>query len=128
MTFAELSTVYNSKLPVKVLIIDNKYLGMIRQWQELFFDNRLSGADLDGNPDFVKIASAYGIPAKRVTRAGDVDKAIKWAMAINDGPCLIEAEVVKEDNVFPMIPAGAPLSGMIIEKPKVKMEKPSGST
>ena len=63
-----------------------------------------------------------------MTRAGDVDKAINWAMAYNDGPCLIEAEVVKDDNVFPMIPAGAPLSGMIVEKPKTKMEKPSGST
>lgn len=128
MTMCELATAALQKVPVKILIINNRYLGMIRQWQELFFDNRLSGADLDGNPDFVKIAAAYGIPARRVTRAGDVDKAIKWAMAINDGPCLIEAEVVKEDNVFPMIPAGAPLSGMIIEKPKVKMEKPSGST
>ena len=128
MTLCELATAVLQKAPVKILIINNSYLGMIRQWQELFFDNRISGADLEGNPDFVKLAGAYGVPAKRVTRAGDVDKAIKWAMAYNEGPCLIEAEVVKEDNVFPMIPAGAPLSGMIIEKPKVKMEKPSGST
>jgi len=101
---------------------------MIRQWQELFFDNRISGADLEGNPDFIKLAAAYNVPGKRVKRAGDVDKAIKWAMAHNDGPCLIEVEVVKEDNVFPMIPAGAALSAMIIEKPKEKMEKPTGST
>ena len=128
MTLCELATAQLQKVPVKILIINNSYLGMIRQWQELFFDNRLSGADLEGNPDFVKLAGAYGVPARRVTRAGDVDKAIQWAMAYNDGPCLIEAEVVKEDNVFPMIPAGAPLSGMIVEKPKVKMEKPTGST
>ena len=128
MTLCELATAKLQKVPVKILIINNSYLGMIRQWQELFFDNRISGADLEGNPDFVKLAAAYGVPAKRVTRAGDVDKAIKWAMAYNDGPCLIEAEVVKEDNVFPMIPAGAPLSGMITEKPKAKMEKPTGST
>jgi acetolactate synthase I/II/III large subunit len=128
MTLCELSTAMLQKAPVKILIINNSYLGMIRQWQELFFDNRLSGADLEGNPDFVKLAAAYGVPGKRVKRAGDVDKAIKWAMAYNKGPCLVEAEVVKDDNVFPMIPAGAPLSGMIIEKPKVKMEKPTGST
>ncbi len=128
MTLCEMATAKLQKVPVKILIINNSYLGMIRQWQELFFDNRISGADLEGNPDFVKLAAAYDIPARRVTRSGDVDKAIKWAMAYNDGPCLIEAEVVKEDNVFPMIPAGAPLSGMIVEKPKVKMEKPSGST
>ncbi len=128
MTLCEMATAKLQKVPVKILIINNRYLGMIRQWQELFFDNRLSGADLEGNPDFVKLAAAYDIPAKRVTRSGDVDKAIKWAMAYNDGPCLIEAEVVKEDNVFPMIPAGAPLSGMIVEKPKMKMEKPTGST
>ncbi len=128
MTLCELATAKLQKVPVKILIINNSYLGMIRQWQELFFDNRLSGADLEGNPDFVKLAAAYDIPGRRVTRAGDVDKAIKWAMDYNDGPCLIEAEVVKEDNVFPMIPAGAPLSGMIVEKPKIKMEKPTGST
>ena len=128
MTLCELATAALQKTPVKILIINNSYLGMIRQWQELFFDNRLSGADLEGNPDFIKLAAAYKIPGKRVTRAGDVDKAIAWAMAYHDGPCVIEAEVVKEDNVFPMIPAGAPLSGMIIEKPKTKMDKPSGST
>ncbi|MBA3686558.1 MAG: biosynthetic-type acetolactate synthase large subunit [Planctomycetes bacterium] len=128
MTLCELATAALQKVPVKILVINNHYLGMIRQWQELFFDNRLSGADLEGNPDFCKLAGAYGIPAKRVTRAGDVDKVLKWAMAYDDGPCLVEAEVVKEDNVFPMIPAGAALSGMIIEKPKHKMEKPSGST
>ena len=127
MTLCELATAFLQKVPVKILIINNRYLGMIRQWQELFFDNRLSGADLEGNPDFVKVAEAYGVKAKRIKRSGDVDKAIKWANA-QSGPCLIEAEVVKEDNVFPMIPAGAALTGMIVEKPKVKMEKPTGST
>ena len=127
MTLCELATAFLQKANVKVLIINNSYLGMIRQWQELFFDNRLSGADLEGNPDFVKLAEAYGVKAKRVKRAADVDKAIKWANSFV-GPAVVEAEVVKEDNVFPMIPAGAPLSGMIIEKPKAKMEKPTGST
>jgi acetolactate synthase-1/2/3 large subunit len=128
MTMCELATAALHKVAVKILIINNAYLGMIRQWQELFFDNRLSGADLEGNPDFVKLAAAYGVKGWRIRRAGDVDRVLKAAMAYNDGPCLIDAEVVKEDNVFPMIPAGAPLRDMIIEKPKHKMEKPTGST
>jgi acetolactate synthase-1/2/3 large subunit len=128
MTLCELATAFVEKVPVKVLIINNHYLGMIRQWQELFFDNRLSGCDLPGNPDFCKLAEAYGIKAFRIKRAADVDKVLKKAMAYNDGPCVIDAEVVKEDNVFPMIPAGAGYAQMIVEKPKMKMEKPTGST
>ncbi len=128
MTLCELSTAAVEKVPVKVLIINNRYLGMIRQWQELFFDNRLSGCDLPGNPDFCKLAEAYGVKAFRIKRAADIDKVLKKAMAYNDGPCVIDAEVVKEDNVFPMIPAGAGYAQMIVEKPKVKMEKPTGST
>jgi acetolactate synthase-1/2/3 large subunit len=128
MTMCELATAALHKLPVKVLIINNSYLGMIRQWQELFYDNRLSGADLEGNPDFVKLAQAFGIKGFRITRAGDVDRVLKAAMEYNDGPCVIDAEVVKEDNVFPMIPAGAALKDMIIERPKTKLEKPTGST
>jgi len=128
MTLAELATAAIHKLPVKVLIINNSYLGMVRQWQELFFDNRLSGVDLVGNPDFVKLAGAYGIKAWRVRRPAEVDRVLKAAMDYNEGPCVVEAEVIKEDNVFPMIPAGAALRDMIIEKPKQKMEKPTGST
>ena len=101
---------------------------MVRQWQELFFDNRLSGVDLEGNPDFVKLAGAYGIKGWHIKRPSEVDRVLKAAMAYNDGPCVVEAEVIKEDNVFPMIPAGAALRDMIIERPKQKMAKPEGST
>jgi acetolactate synthase-1/2/3 large subunit len=128
MTMAELATACIHKLPVKILVINNHYLGMIRQWQELFYDNRLSGADLEGNPDFVKIAQAYGAKGFRIRRAADVDRILKQAMDYNDGPCIVDAEVVKEDNVFPMIPAGAALKDMIVERPKEKLEKPTGST
>jgi acetolactate synthase-1/2/3 large subunit len=128
MTMSELATAAIHKLPVKVLVVNNRYLGMIRQWQELFYDNRLSGADLEGNPDFVKVAQAYGIRGWHLRRSGDIDRILKAAMDYNDGPCLVEAEVVKEDNVFPMIPAGAAVSDMIIERPKHRMEKPAGST
>ena len=128
MTLAELSTAAIHKLKVKILIIDNKYLGMVRQWQELFYENRESGVDLVGNPDFVKLAEAYGIKGFRIKRAGDLRKTLEKAMKYNDGPCVIHAEVSKADNVFPMIPAGAPISHMILEAPKTKMEKPRGST
>ncbi len=127
MTLAELSTVFVNKLPVKVLIIDNKYLGMVRQWQELFFDNRLSGVDLEGNPDFVKLAEAYSIKGFHMNKPEHCEAVMKQAMEYK-GPCVIHAEVIKEDNVFPMIPAGKSAHHMIIEKPTTKMEKPSGST
>jgi acetolactate synthase-1/2/3 large subunit len=128
MTLSELATAAVNKIAVKVLVINNHFLGMVRQWQELFYENRLSGTDLEGNPDFVKLAEAYNIKAFHLRRAADVDKVLQAAMEYNDGPCVIDAEVVKEDNVFPMIPAGAALSDMIIEPPKVTLEKPSGST
>jgi len=128
MTLCEMATAAIHKLPVKTLVINNNYLGMVRQWQELFFENRLSGVDLEGNPDFVKLARAYGVQAWRIRRPAEVDKVLRRAHEYRDGPCLVVAEVVKEDNVFPMIPAGAPLSGMIIEKPRTRLEKPTGST
>jgi acetolactate synthase I/II/III large subunit len=128
MTMSELATAAVHKLPVKVLIINNHYLGMVRQWQELFFENRLSGVDLEGNPDFVKLAAAYGIKGFYIRSPHEVDDVLRQARAYNDGPCVVEAVVEKEDNVFPMIPAGAALRDMIIERPKHKLEKPTGST
>ena len=128
MTMAELATAAVNKVAARCLIINNNYLGMVRQWQELFYDNRLSGVDLEGNPDFVKLAEAYGIKALRISRPGDVDRKLKEARDWKDGPVVVVAEVIKEDNVFPMIPAGAPISHMIIEPPKHRLEKPVGST
>ncbi len=127
MTLCELSTAAVHGVAAKVLVINNNFLGMVRQWQELFFENRLSGVDLEGNPDFVKLAEAYGVKGIRIRRPGDVDRKLQEARD-HDGPVVVVAEVVKEDNVFPMIPAGAPLSHMIIEPPKERLEKPSGST
>ena len=128
MTMSELATAAVNKVAARCLIINNNYLGMVRQWQELFYENRLSGVDLEGNPDFVKLAEAYGIKALRITRPGDVDRKLKEARAWKEGPVVVVAEVIKEDNVFPMIPAGAPVSHMIIEPPKHRLEKPVGST
>ncbi|MEA1910920.1 MAG: biosynthetic-type acetolactate synthase large subunit [Spirochaetota bacterium] len=128
MTLSELSTAVNQKLPIKILIINNHYLGMVRQWQDMFYDNRLSGVDLKGNPDFVKLAQAYGAKGFRIRRSSDVRKILSEALAYNDGPCVIDAEVEKLDNVFPMIPAGAGLNEILLEAPKTKLEKPKGST
>lgn len=127
MTLCELATAFVHKLPVKVIIIDNKYLGMVRQWQELFFDNRLSGVDLEGNPDFAKLAESYGIKAFHMNKPEHCEAVMREAMSY-PGPCVVHAEVIKENNVFPMVPAGKSAMHMIIEKPTAKMEKPTGST
>ena len=128
MTMPELATAATSKLPIKVLIINNAYLGMVRQWQEMFFENRYSGVDLEGNPDFVKLAESFGCKGFRIRRSGDVRRILQQAIDYNDGPCVIDACVEKEGNVFPMIPAGAAVSEMITEKPKIALPKPEGST
>jgi acetolactate synthase I/II/III large subunit len=128
MTAFELATAQIHKLPIKIVVLNNHYLGMVRQWQELFYDDRTSGVDLVGNPDFCKLAAAYGIPSVHIKRPADVTKQLEKALAYNDGPILIHAECIKTENVFPMIPAGAALEDMITEAPKMKMAKPVGST
>ena len=128
MTLCEIATAVIHKLPIKILVLNNHYLGMVRQWQELFFDNRESGVDLEGNPDFVKLAESYGCKGINIKRPADVKKKLQEALDYNEGPVLINAECVKTDNVFPMIPAGAALEDMLIEPPKNKMAKPVGST
>lgn len=128
MTLSELATAVIHKLPIKVLVINNRYLGMVRQWQNLFYDNRLSGVDLHGNPNFVKLAESYGAKGFRIRRSADVRRMIGSALAYNEGPVVIDVEVEKEDNVYPMIPAGASLKEMILEPPKVQLAKPVGST
>ena len=128
MTLCELATAVIHKLPIKILVLNNHYLGMVRQWQELFFENRESGVDLIGNPDFVKLAEAYGCKGINIKRPADVRKKLQEALDYNDGPILINAECIKTDNVFPMIPPGAALEDMLTEPPKYKMEKPIGST
>ncbi len=128
MTLFELATAALHKLPIKIVVLNNHYLGMVRQWQELFYEDRMSGVDLIGNPDFCKLAGAYGIPSVHIKRPADVTRMLKTALAYQDGPFLIHAECVKTDNVFPMIPAGATLEDMITEAPRQKMAKPTGST
>jgi len=117
MTMYELATAMNHKLPIKVLIINNRYLGMVRQWQNMFYANRLSGVDLVGSPDFVKLAQSYGAKAFRIKRAGEVKRVLGEALEHTGGPCVIDAMVEKENNVFPMIPAGGSFRDMILEAP-----------
>jgi len=129
MTMCELATACVHKLPVKILVLNNHYLGMVRQWQELFFESRESGVNLEGNPDFARLAESFpGAKGFTLKRGADIRKILKRAMDYNDGPCVINAEVEKADNVYPMIPAGRPIEDMILEAPKHKMEKPTGST
>jgi acetolactate synthase-1/2/3 large subunit len=118
MTMSDLATACNHKLPIKVIVMNNHYLGMVRQWQTLFYDDRRSGVDLEGNPDFAEIADAYGALGLTLKRPADVRKILTRALEYNDGPCIINAEVTKEDNVFPMVPAGKALEDMIIDPPK----------
>ncbi len=90
---------------------------MVRQWQELFYNEKYSFTDLDQlNPDFARVAQSMGIPAKRVTRMDAVDEAIDQLLAQSDGPMLVEFIVEKEELVFPMVPAGASVSEMILER------------
>jgi len=113
MNIQELATAVGYKLPVKVAILNNGYLGMVRQWQELFFDRRYSSTDIAyNNPDFVKIAEAYGAKGIRVTEKEEVVPAIQEALGTN-GPVFIDFRIDREENVFPMVPAGEAIDRMI---------------
>jgi len=112
MNIQELATAVKYNLPVKVAILNNGYLGMVRQWQELFFGKRYSHTHIENSVDFVKLAEAYGAKGLRATKKGEVEKAIQDALSYN-GPVLIDFQISKEENVWPMVPAGASLSNMI---------------
>lgn len=106
MNIQEMATASLHQLPVKIAIINNNYLGMVRQWQEAFYNHRYSSSTMSGNPDFVKLAEAYGGAGRRVDKKEDVEKAIEWSRTITDRPCILDFVVKEEENVFPMIPSG----------------------
>lgn len=116
MTIQELGTIMQYKIPVKILVLNNNFLGMVRQWQQLFHGKRYSFTEMD-NPDFVKIAEAYRIAADKVTEQKDLESALKKMLAA-DTSYFLEVVVEKEDNVFPMVPAGAGVAEVILEIPK----------
>lgn len=128
MTIAELATAVVNRLPIKVFVLNNHYLGMVRQWQELFYDNRESGVAMPGNPDFAAVAKAYGAVGIHVTKPDELKAAIAEALAVTDRPVILNVEVARAENVYPMIPAGAPYAAMITEAPTEPLAKPVGST
>ena len=117
MTMEELAVIAVNKLPVKIFIMNNHFLGMVRQWQNIFYGNRLSCVEMVGNPNFVQLAKSYGIKGYSIRRSADVKRIMKSVMNYK-GPCVVNVEVDREANVYPMVPAGKPLSGMILEQEK----------
>ena len=115
MTLEEIMMIRQYNLPVKIVIINNSFLGMVRQWQELFKDRRYSFVDLECNPDFVKIGDAYGIKAERLQTKADLENKLK-DLILSDEGVILDCIVEKEENVFPMIPAGKTVSQMIGKK------------
>lgn len=114
MTSMELSTAVEHKLPIKIAIMNNGYLGMVRQWQELFYGGRYSSSHLEHtNPDFVKLAEAYGAVGLRATTDEELDIVLKQAMEITDKPVIMDIHVTKEKNVYPMVPPGAAVHEMV---------------
>jgi acetolactate synthase I/II/III large subunit len=117
MNIQELITAVYYKLPIKFIIMNNSFLGMVRQWQELFHAEKYSFTDLGpSNPDFVKVGEAFGLTSFSTQNPDDVDGLLDKAMAINDRPVLIEFKVVKEDMVFPMVPSGGSISDMMVKR------------
>ena len=113
MTLQELGTISQYKIPVKIIVLNNEFLGMVRQWQQMFFQGRYSFTGMS-NPDFIKLAEAYGIQARKVIDRNDLAGALKEMLESGDA-YFLEVKVEKEENVFPMIPTGAAVSDMILE-------------
>lgn len=113
MNIQELGTIFQQKVPVKIVVLNNEFLGMVRQWQQLFFDKRYASTEMT-NPNFVAIAKGYYIDAQKVTQRADLKNAVAEMIA-SEGPYFLEVAVEKEDNVFPMIPSGASVSDIRLE-------------
>jgi len=123
MNIQELATAVINKLPVKVAILNNRFLGMVRQWQELFFNERYSHTDLDVVPDFIKVAEAYGAVGLRAETTSQVEPVIKEALKIKDKPVFMDFVVDWKEKVYPMVPAGAAINEMIFGEKKEKKKK-----
>jgi acetolactate synthase-1/2/3 large subunit len=124
MNVQELATISNNRLPIKMIILNNGTLGMVRQWQELFFDERYSATLLE-NPDFVKLGEAYGIKSMRISKLNEVEVSIKQ-MLNHNGPVLLEVAIPLEENVFPMVPEGASIKEMLEPTNKVRRKEIQG--
>ena len=113
MTMQELSTAIQHRLPIKIFILNNEYMGMVRQWQELLHGGRYSNSYSEALPDFVKLAEACGATGIRAEKPSELDDAIK-RMVETDGPVIFDCIVTKEENCFPMIPSGAAHNDMLL--------------
>src|SRR5689334_12483515 len=117
MSVPELATIANHALPVKIIVMNNGYLGMVRQWQELFYNNRLSSVQLDGFPDPEKLAGAYGFPGRTIERPSELRSALEEAVRY-PGPYLLNVRVTPFENVYPMVPAGGAINEMVLGPPQ----------
>ena len=113
MNLQEMAIAVEHKLPVKIIILNNRYLGMVRQWQQLFWKRRYASVEISAQPDFIKLAEAYGAVGIRVTKDEEVRGALEKAMKIKDKPVILEFVIEREENVFPMVPAGAAMTEVI---------------
>jgi acetolactate synthase-1/2/3 large subunit len=113
MNIQEMTTAVQNNLPVKIVILNNGHLGMVRQWQELFFEKRYAATCLDCAPDFVKLADAYGAEGLRATKPEEVETVLKKGLA-SKRPVIMDFVVEKEECVYPMVPAGAPVTEMLL--------------
>ena len=113
MCIFELATAVRLKLPIKIIVLNNGHLGMVRQWQDIFWDKRFSQVDLSGSPDFVKLAESYGAVGLRADKRSEVEEVLKEAWKVKDKPVLIDMIIPKDEKVFPMIPAGTSVREMI---------------
>jgi acetolactate synthase-1/2/3 large subunit len=114
MNIQELATIRRNNLPVKILILDNQRLGMVRQWQQLFFEGRYSETNLSDNPDFVQLAAVFGISGQTITHASEVDAAVD-ALVASEGPYILHACIDDKENVWPLVPPGAANDEMMTE-------------
>jgi acetolactate synthase I/II/III large subunit len=112
MNMQEMATCVQHDIPIKVFIMNNGYLGMVRQWQELFWDKRYSAVDMGSSPDFVKLADAYGATGIRLDDKTTLVEGMKSALE-TEGPVLVDVRVTKEENTYPMIPAGQAARDMV---------------
>jgi acetolactate synthase-1/2/3 large subunit len=123
MCIQELSTCLQYDLPIKILSLNNRYLGMVRQWQELDYDKRYSHSYMDALPDFVKLAEAYGHVGMRIEKSSDVEGALREALALKDRLVFMDFQTDQTENVFPMVQAGKGLSEMLLRSDVAAMNQ-----
>lgn len=114
MCIQELATIRQYNLPIKIFLLNNNFLGMVRQWQELFYEERFAESEWQYNPDFVKLAEAYGIPGMRISKPEEIDGGLEFMLKDRTEPALLEVAIPADEKVFPMIPAGMSQKDMVL--------------